>query len=134
LANTNGSNPKKGTKNIIQITEKKGKQFMELFILSIIQKERSFVIDRNDLEMGYILGKGSFGEVVTCKYKPNSGSYAAKKFSLQGVSEGKKKILIESFENELKLMKKINHNNIVTLFGYSISCFNNINKILTQKL
>jgi serine/threonine protein kinase len=78
--------------------------------------------------MDQFIGKKSFGEVVSCKYKPNSGLYAAKKFLLHGTSDEQKKILFENFKNELELMKKINYYNIVSLFGQEIKYRINTNK------
>lgn len=71
-------------------------------------------LNEEDLERQKILGKGSFGVVYACKYKPTKGVYAAKCFQLTESNQQKVQI---GFYSEIQILSKLNHPNIVGLFG-----------------
>lgn len=69
-----------------------------------------------DLIIQKVLGKGASGTVYSCKYVPNGGLYAAKCYALFGSNSAQVK---KSFYAEIGLLAKMNHPNIVSLFGYA---------------
>jgi len=74
----------------------------------------------SDLEIGSLLGRGSFGSVFSCKYIGDGGIYAAKIFSFQYAMNSKIE-LQDSFKSELKTLVNVDHKNVVKLFGYCLS-------------
>lgn len=61
-----------------------------------------------------MIGKGSFAKVYQAIKKENNATYAIKAFSKAYMSQQSKGI--ESLLNEIKVMRKLNHPNIVKLY------------------
>ena len=75
--------------------------------------EREPVID--DFELVKQLGEGSFGKVILFRHKVTKVLYAIK-----GIDKTKKSNsdMVQYFQREVEMMYKINHPNIVKLYGH----------------
>ena len=63
-----------------------------------------------------ILGKGNFGYAEKMKSKKDNNYYAIKKLNKKKIDSNKYEK--KKFKREIKLMSKLNHENIVKFFGY----------------
>eukprot|EP01124_Arcella_intermedia_P001784 TRINITY_DN10970_c0_g1_i2.p1 TRINITY_DN10970_c0_g1~~TRINITY_DN10970_c0_g1_i2.p1 ORF type:complete len:683 (+),score=184.16 TRINITY_DN10970_c0_g1_i2:834-2882(+) len=79
-----------------------------------IDKLASFSIDSKDIELGVILGKGSFG--VVHQGKCRGKTVAVKKLHEQSLSQ---EALVD-FANEIEIMAKIHHPHIILCLGACI--------------
>lgn len=71
-------------------------------------------LNKEDVHLGKLMGRGKFGTVYSCTYSPNKGLYAVKVIQM---SEDK----AESFKKEVEILSQVNHKNVVSLFGYFVS-------------
>lgn len=83
-----------------------------------------FLMKSEDIKLGRVLGQGHFGTVYACTYLPTKATYAVKKVSL--VSNKNK----QSIEEELNILKKVKHRNLVSLIGYSFDAHSNIDVVM----
>jgi serine/threonine protein kinase len=67
----------------------------------------------NDYEKFTLLGKGNFGYAEKMKSKKDNKFYAIKKLDINS-----KKFKIKDFKRETEIMKELNHENIIRLYGY----------------
>lgn len=65
-----------------------------------------------DYEVGEMLGKGSYGEVYQATHIKTGKELAIKTYDKYKMSEGNKK---KSMYNEIRLLKKLNHPNLIKL-------------------
>lgn len=68
-----------------------------------------------DLVRGQLLGEGNYGKVFKCRFNSIPGCFVIKDFRIKEQDEETTKKIIESFEQEEKLMKLVKHKHIVPL-------------------
>lgn len=85
------------------------------FLKEIGTKLSDFEEVPNEKEKFTLLGKGNFGYAEKMKSKKDSKFYAIKKLDINS-----QKFKIKDFKRETKIMKDLNHENIIKLYGYFI--------------
>ena len=83
------------------------------FLKDIGTKLSDFEEVPNDNEKFTLLGKGNFGYAEKMKSKKDNKFYAIKKLDINS-----KKFNLKVFKRETKIMKDLNHENIIRLYGY----------------
>ena len=79
-------------------------------------ERKSIIINNTQYQIIKELGKGGFGKVYQVLNKSDNKYYAIKQISIKEETKDK----IESFQNEINILSKINCNNIVKYYGSSI--------------
>ena len=72
----------------------------------------------NDLKIGKLLGKGTFGEVYEARVKGHDGIYGVKKLVKEKYKINPK--AYKYLENEIAILKDTAHENIVKLYSSDI--------------
>ena len=72
----------------------------------------NYILDRNMFKFNYVIGKGGFGKVWQVKYKKTNQSYALKEMSKRKILDKKSE---KSINNEMLILKKLNHPFIVNM-------------------
>jgi len=83
------------------------------FLKDIGTKLSDFEEVPNDNEKFTLLGKGNFGYAEKMKSKIDNKFYAIKKINMNS-----KKFVIKDFKRETKIMKDLNHENIIRFYGF----------------
>jgi tRNA A-37 threonylcarbamoyl transferase component Bud32 len=81
-----------------------------------------FCINRKDLKLMKLVGRGTYGSVFEAKWKDTP--VAVKIMNVvdpQMHSREESRRYIETFEKEVEYLSQVNHRNIVKLFGYSLA-------------
>lgn len=86
-----------------------------LFICPSVQAGLEAEAKITDFDMLNLLGEGSFGKVYLCKHKVTGGVYAIKSIDKTNKNNDSGK---PYFRREVEIMYKLNHPNIVKLFGH----------------
>ena len=71
----------------------------------------------SNLIRGSVIGEGSFGVVYTALDKTNGKVYAVKEMKTH--SDDPKFRFCKSFENEIEVLSKVDHKNVLKYYGYS---------------
>ena len=79
-------------------------------------ERKSIIINNTQYQIIKELGKGGFGKVYQVLNKSDNKYYAIKQIPIKVETKDK----IESFQNEINILSKINCNNIVKYYGSSI--------------
>ena len=78
----------------------------------------SFLIGKNYIMLNNDLGRGSFGETVLLQDPYIDEIFVAKKYEPDVDTEEEKKRFYKNFLDEIKIMYKLNHRNIVRIYNY----------------
>ena len=98
------------------IKENNGEQLIEYKLPKFINENiNNFSNNSDDYEILQSLGKGGFGAVFKVKSKTNFGIYAMKKIDMSFVEQKANKS--KYYENEILLLKKLNHPNIIKCYN-----------------
>ncbi|KAF1769172.1 hypothetical protein GCK72_000986 [Caenorhabditis remanei] len=74
------------------------------------------ILLHSSIQFGSVLGKGAFGEVFKGKYTPIGGSDPVEVAVKRMIGEPKREI-IQDFFNEVSIMSRLDHRNVVTSYG-----------------
>lgn len=77
-------------------------------------------MDKDEVEIGKVVGKGNYGMVYSCRLKSTAGSYALKVITLPSEQSDEHKFL-NSVRSELQILRTLRHPNIVILHTPSSS-------------
>jgi Protein kinase domain len=88
-------------------------------------------LDPSIVEVGEVLGQGSFGKVCVCTLRGYPGSFAVKKILLGGPSTGG--TTRSAFEAEVLVMKKLRHGSLARIFGAAVDDVENCGLVVMER-
>ncbi|KJH48225.1 protein tyrosine kinase [Dictyocaulus viviparus] len=101
----------------LYVTEKRAITSCNAILLNAVSRPDYFVLHENII-LGKKLGRGAFGEVYSGKLKVKNGEIDV---AIKKAKEGKmKKHQINAFIREAKIMRRLDHPNIVRMYGVAV--------------